>query len=42
MRLFDCYRAVPVAENTPQFADKETYDAVVLALLSRKVAGRSA
>ena len=30
MRSLDCYRAVPVAENTPQFADKETYDAVVL------------
>ena len=39
MRSLDCYRAVPVAENTPQFADKETYDAVVLVRNLKAVAG---
>jgi hypothetical protein len=41
MRSLDCSRDVPFAENTRQFVDEETYDAVVLVLLSRKVAGRS-
>jgi hypothetical protein len=30
MRSLDCSRDVPIAENTRQSADEETYDAVVL------------
>jgi hypothetical protein len=30
MRSLDCSRDVPFAENTRQFVDEETYDAVVL------------
>lgn len=33
MRSLDCSRDVPFAENTRQFVDEETYDAVVLARL---------
>jgi hypothetical protein len=34
MRSLDCSRDVPIAENTRQSADEETYDAVVLAHVS--------
>ena len=35
MRSLDCSRDVPFAENTRQFVDEETYDAVVLGGLLR-------
>jgi hypothetical protein len=37
MRSLDCSRDVPFAENTRQFVDEETYDAVVLAACRTEV-----
>jgi hypothetical protein len=40
MRSLDCSRDVPFAENTRQFVDEETYDAVVLANFLAQNCGR--